>query len=369
MKTILFMIHDLGPGGAEKVLVNLVNHMDHSRFHITVMSLFGGGVNEQCLCKDVRLINCHKRAFRGNSHIMKLFTPHQLFNFYVKDHYDIIVSFLEGPSARIASGCTAPDTNLVSWVHIAQNHPSIAARAFRTYREAVHCYSRFHQTVCVSESVKTDFCALFPHVSNVCVLSNTVDTAQILEAAKAVPRNFPADPSRFHLIAMGKLVPTKGFDRIARIHKRLVDAGYPVHTYILGEGSQRRSIQRYLDSHDLSGSFTLLGYQSNPYQYLSRCELFLCASHAEGCSTAATEALILGIPVITVRVSGMDELLGGGTYGIITENSEDALFCGIRKLLDDPALLAHYRQLAALRGRDFHTQNTVTAIESMLEKL
>ena len=45
MKKILFLIHDLGHGGAEKVLVNLVNNMDRTKFDITVMALFGGGVN------------------------------------------------------------------------------------------------------------------------------------------------------------------------------------------------------------------------------------------------------------------------------------------------------------------------------------
>ena len=45
MKKVLFLIHDLGQGGAEKVLVNLVNNLDSSLFDITVMSLFAGGVN------------------------------------------------------------------------------------------------------------------------------------------------------------------------------------------------------------------------------------------------------------------------------------------------------------------------------------
>ena len=53
MVKILFMIHDLGQGGAEKVLVNLVNNMDRSKFDITVVSLFGGGVTEQFLKKDI----------------------------------------------------------------------------------------------------------------------------------------------------------------------------------------------------------------------------------------------------------------------------------------------------------------------------
>ena len=50
----------------------------------------------------------------------------------------------------------------------------------------------------------------------------------------------------------------------------------------------------------------LIGYDINPYKYMSKCDLFVCASYAEGFSTAATEALVLGLPVCTVNVSGMD---------------------------------------------------------------
>ena len=54
MKKVLFLIHDMGQGGAEKVLVNLVNHMDHSKFDITVMTLFDSGENRQFLKKSIR---------------------------------------------------------------------------------------------------------------------------------------------------------------------------------------------------------------------------------------------------------------------------------------------------------------------------
>ena len=69
------MIHDLGHGGAEKVLVNLVNNMDPARFDISVVALFGGGVNEQFLKPHVRFRSVWKKAVRGNSHLMKLLTP------------------------------------------------------------------------------------------------------------------------------------------------------------------------------------------------------------------------------------------------------------------------------------------------------
>ena len=87
MKKILFLIHDLGQGGAEKVLVNLVNNMDRAKFDITIMALFGGGVNEQFLASGIRLINCYSKAVPGNSRLMKLLTPRQLFHRYIKDHY------------------------------------------------------------------------------------------------------------------------------------------------------------------------------------------------------------------------------------------------------------------------------------------
>jgi phosphoheptose isomerase len=75
MKKVLFMIHDLSVGGAEKVLVNLVNNMDKEKFQITVIALFGGGVNEQFLNKDIRYKAVFKKTFPANSKIMKLFTP------------------------------------------------------------------------------------------------------------------------------------------------------------------------------------------------------------------------------------------------------------------------------------------------------
>ena len=108
----------------------------------------------------------------------------------------------------------------------------------------------------------------------------------------------------------------------------------------------------------------------NPYKYIAKCDLFVCASVAEGFSTAATEALVLGVPVCTVDVSGMKEMLGeSNEYGIVTENSEKALYEGIKRLLDDPELLAHYKRAAEERGKHFSKENTVKAVEDMLRSM
>ena len=370
MKKILFVIHDLAQGGAEKVLVNLVNNMDPEQFDITVMAFFGGGVNEQFLKKGIRLINCHKKPIRGNSHIMKLFTPRQLYHHYIKEHYDIVVSYLEGPCARIVSGCDKPDTKLVSWIHTEQKSRKRAASSFRSYKESLNCYKRFDQTICVSDTVRQDFLDIYPLNKPIEVLYNTNETVQIMTSAlESVPASTFMD-NEFKLVGVGKVLANKGFDRLARIHKRLTDNGYPVHTYILGIGPQQGEIEQYLRDNGLANSFTFLGYQTNPYKYVAKCDLFVCASHAEGFSTAATEALIVGTPVCTVEVSGMKEMLGEhNEWGIVTENDEEALYQGIKRLLDDPALLAHYKTQAAIRGKSFRTENTVKAVEDMLLSL
>ena len=79
---------------------------------------------------------------------------------------------------------------------------------------------------------------------------------------------------------------------------------------------------------------------------------------------------MVGTPVITTRVSGMDELLGANNeWGLITDNDEDALYRGIRSLLDDPEKLAHYKDQAAVRGRDFSTEKTTAAVEDFILQL
>ncbi len=369
MKKILFLIHDLGQGGAEKVLVNLVNHMDRTKFDISVTALFGGGINEQFLSPDIRFRAVFPGMIPGNSHLMKLLTPRELHRLCVREHYDIEVSYLEGPSARIISGCGDPDTKLVSWIHVEQHTMDCLAASFRSKAEARACYGRFHQTVCVSETVRQDFCGILDFKGPCRVLYNTVESQAIRDTSREAAQEIP-DDGRLNLIGVGTLKSPKGFDRMIRIQKRLRDAGLPTHLYILGKGPLQKELETLAADLKVADSVSFLGYQTNPYKYVAKCDLFLCASFAEGFSTAATEALILGVPVCTVEVSGMKEMLGEqNEYGIVTENDEDALYQGLYRLLTVPGQLEHYKKQAALRGRSFHTEETVRAVEEMLLSL
>lgn len=365
LKKILFLIHDLGQGGAEKVLVNLVNHLDRSKFDISVTVLFGGGVNEQFLTPDIHFNVVFPKKLPGNSKLMKLLTPEQLHQLCVKEYYDIEISYLEGPSARVISGCRNPSIKLVGWIHVEQHTMKALAASFRSVQEAKKCYSRFDQMICVSEFVKNDFCSILAYRKPCDVLYNTVESEVILCKSREPAPELKSD-GEIKLVAVGTLKESKGYDRLLCIIKKLREEKYPVCLYILGIGPSQDSLERYVQENNLEKSVCFLGYQTNPYKYMAKCDLFVCASHAEGFSTAATEALILGVPVCTVEVSGMREMLGDSVYGLITDNSEEALYRGIKSLLDAPEILLHYKKQAQVRGRSFSTKETVKAVEKML---
>lgn len=370
MKKVLFLIHDLGGGGAEKVLVNLVNHLDPKRFDVTVQVLFGGGTNERFLKNHIKLIRVFPRMIPANTYWMKLLTPAALHKLFVKEHYDIEVSYLEGPSARVISGCEDPDTKLVCWIHIEQKTLEKVKRSFRSERECYACYKAFHRIIAVSETVKSDFCSLVPVEAPVDVLYNTVesDLIQKLSAESMEESCFPQNCVK--LVGVGTLKQVKGFDRLIRITEKLQkELGQRICLCILGAGPEKEKLETLSRDLKLEDSVFFMGYQNNPYKYIADCDLFVCASKAEGFSTAATEALIVGTPVCTTEVSGMREMLGENEYGLITVNSEEALYQGVKRMLTEPGLLDHYREKALERGKYFSVENTVKAVEQMLESL
>lgn len=370
MQRILFLIHDLGQGGAEKVLVNLVNNMDRSKFDISVTALFGGGVNEQFLAPDIHFRAVFPKEVPGNSKLMKLLTPAQLHRLCVKEHYDIEVSYLEGPSARVISGCQDKNTKLVCWIHSTIKNMEEVACSFRSVHEAQNCYGCFNQIVCVSKWTRQAFLNVFPEQSNVTVLYNAIESDRIIEQSRLpIPGNLLRS-EEINLITVGSMKPVKAFDRMIRIHACLRKAGYPVHTYFLGMGPDLDKLKNQSNELDQGDTITFLGYETNPYKYVAKANLFVCCSLSEGFSTATTEALIVGTPVCTVEVSGMKEMLGEhNEWGVVTENSEEALYQGIKDLLDHPDKLAHYKEKAVERGKSFSAENTVRAVEEMLLEL
>lgn len=368
MIKLLFVINDLGGGGAEKVLVNLVNRMDKTKFDITILTIFSGGINEQFLSNEVRLITIFPFTFPGNRFIFRLFSPNTLHKLMIKDYYDLEIAFLEGSAARIVSGSSKPNTKKVSWIHITQNTPKVASLAFRNVKEAENCYKTFNRIVAVSKLVAQDFQKLFPSSDRVDILYNPQCPDRILSMSLEKLDNsnlFKKDT--FKIIGIGKLIPKKGFDKLIQLTKKLIDDGYNVETFILGCGKGEARLKKMISELQLTNSISILGYQANPYPFISRADLFICTSWFEGYSTAAVESLILGVPVVSTPVSGIREMLGTWANEVVSPDfTLESLYHTTKNIIGNRQLYDAYKKSIPEISLKFSDKNTINKIESFL---
>lgn len=370
MKKILFFIPNLMHGGAEKVLVNLVNNLDKNKYDITLQTIFDVGVNKKYLNIDIKYKYVFKKLFRGSTTIFKLFSSKFLYKHIIKYKYDIVISYLEGPTARIILGCPYRDTKKVSWIHIELNDENIFSTGFRNFEEAKKGYESYDKIICVSNTVKQIFEDVSGIKENVEVLYNTNETEDIIEKSKENVEDIKFDKDTINICSVGKVIEKKGYYRLAKIHKKLIDEGLKHNIYIIGIGEDEDRIKKYLKENNLEDTYHLIGFRDNPYKYVAKCDLFICSSYREGFSTAVTESLVVETPVVSTLCSGAQELLGyNNEYGLVVENDEEGIYEGIKKFLEDRELLAYYKERAIERGSFFSREKTVKAVEDMIDSL
>lgn len=367
-KNILFVMPDLRGGGAEKVLVNLVNNLNSNKYSITVATLFNEGENIKRLNSNIRHIYLFNKIFRGYSIIQKFFSPEFLYRRLTTEDYDIVVAYLEGVVTRIVSGCTSKNTKKIAWVHTDPINSKNFNQPFRNLREIKNIYSKFDEIIGVSQVVAKNLKELLSLTDKVEVKYNVVESENIKRLSKEEVEDFIIDRDVVNYCAVGRLIEVKGFERLLKVHKKLINNGVKCKLNIIGEGNEYKNLMDYIQKNNMENSVELLGYKSNPYKYMKQMDLFVCSSYREGFSTAVTEALILGVPVITTACSGMDELLYDGRYGIIVDNNEEYLYKGLLNLITNQKLLEKYKILSKERGKLFNIKSTIQDVEILFDK-
>ena len=365
MINILFFIEPLSGGGAEKVLRDLVNAMDQTRFAITVQTLYPEDAGKY-LVQGIRYRYCYPKVSRWNDLRMRIEAALGLtYPLHIRGAYDIEVAYLECGTTKIMAGSTNKQALKLAWVHSDLKSWDGDVSAFVT-KTRKH-YAKYDAAVCVSENVRKSFTALFGSAVRAVTVYNTINDAEIIKkAARPLPEGFVK--RRFTVVTVGRLSAPKHFARALMAHKRLLEEGIAHDLWIIGEGEERPVLEEYIRDNHLEASAKLLGFHENPYGLMKCADLLICSSIYEGFSTFVTEGLILGEPIVTTDVSGMRELLGDSEYGLITENDDEAFYQGMKRMLTDPQLLTHYREQAEQRGRDFSCEMQTRATESFLEQ-
>lgn len=370
MKKILFFIPNLMHGGAEKILVNTVNNLDKNKYDVTVQVLFDVGINKKNLKENINYKYNFKKIFRGNSIIFKFFSPKFLYKLFIKEKYDIVISYLEGPTARIISGCNDKNSKKIAWIHTEMSDMNLFSKGFRSFKEAKMCYKKFDKIICVSNEVKKSVANYVGLENDITVLYNVNETDDIIKKSREKIEDIYFNKNTINICSVGRIIDVKGYDRLARVHKKLMQKGIKNNIYIIGKGSKKKDIEKYLKKNKLEETYIFIGYRENPYKYIAKSDLFICSSYREGFSTAVTEALLVGTPVMSTQCSGIQELLGyNNEYGLVVENSEEGIYEGLKKLLEDKSLLNYYKEKAIERGTLFDKNKTINEIEKILDYL
>ena len=371
MKKILFVTPSLRMGGLEKLQVTLANKLAQSGYDVTVMTLDTGNDLGDALDSGIRLFRKEYKKHPGKKipYIRhKLYDdgmwetrakPEELYRYYVGDEkYDVEIAFFRGLSVKIISGSTNPSAVRLAWVHNDFRKAKGYQNNFRDMRQVFDAYAAFDHVVCVSEQARQGFLETIGDTDNTVTVYNMLLSDDIRRLSKEpLPKDYRK--SAFHTVVVARLEDrAKGQKRLISAVAKLHDEGAELSLSIVGGGSDDGLFRQEIESKNASSYITLEGEQKNPYPYIAGADLLICASYYEGYNLTVAEALILGVPVLSTDCTGPGEILDGGKYGMIVENSEEGLYDGLKQIVDDPRLLSQLRDQAKQR-QDFFREETI----------
>jgi glycosyltransferase involved in cell wall biosynthesis len=201
-------------------------------------------------------------------------------------------------------------------------------------------YRKFDKIFCVSQDTKQEFCATFPSCKEKTeVFCNLIDVENILQNSMAFTPEEMMSEKHINICTVGRLAQIKGQGMVPKTVRLLLDAGYQIHWYLVGDGNFREQIMEECRTYHVEDHVYLLGTKENPYPYMKACDIYVQPSYSEGYCTTTVEAKILCKPVVTTPAPGMNEQFVSGENGLIVDAmTPEALFEGIRTLIDHPEL-------------------------------
>ena len=389
MKKLLFVINTLGLAGAEKALVELLRAIDATRYDVSLYVMLPCGEVSAELPDTVRVLNprlsacpvtgaegrrvCRDTLLRA---ALRRGTGLRLLPYLLRNHaaqrkakrvqwdkllwrvladgaprlstrYDLAVAYLEGASTYYVARHVHA-ARKVAFVHI-------------DYQDAGYtplldegCYDAFDRVCVVSDDVGKRFLGVYPqYAAKVKLFHNLVNAERIRQKA-AEDAGFTDGFAGTRLLSVGRLHPQKAYDIAIPAMRRLLDDGYDLRWYVLGEGAERERLEKLIDENDLRGRFVLLGAVNNPYPFMREADIYMHVTRFEGKSIAIEEAQALGKPIIASDCTGNREQITNETDGLLIPLDVESVVVAVERLLRDPALRERLAQATALR----HTGQT-----------
>lgn len=162
-------------------------------------------------------------------------------------------------------------------------------------------YKNADYFICQSKDMMLDLCNNFGiPKGKVTVIHNPVNVEEVLMLSKFVQTNL--NERKYNIVTVGHLTLQKGQDRLIRAIHILNDPSIQLH--LIGRGDRLPMLKKLTEDLGLGSQIMFHGFKSNPFELLSRSDLFVLSSQFEGFPNALIEAGVLGIPMVANDCKG-----------------------------------------------------------------
>lgn len=380
MKKILFIMHSMPIGGAEKVLVDILDNFDYLQYELHLLLYVNEGEMLSKINRNVKQMflfrpskrNLYTRIKSKCIQVFRLVSKRERYytNKVVKEKYDCIVSFCQGPAHKIHTFLLKQAPLHLSWIHSDLSKENWGKLFFdNDLKKQEAAYNLMNRLIFVSNGAKDAFNNVFkvsPSIEQE-IIYNFVDISSIQSHSLDFIVEKPQD--RFLFVNSGRLVSQKKQIRLIEVADILRREDYEFEIWILGDGPLQKFLLDKINEYDIADYVKLLGSKSNPYPYVKAADAFVLSSSQEGFPIVVCEALALGKPVVATKVVGPIEMLGANSeYGLLVDESIDSIAEGMRKFMQNANIRNYYSKRSLERSTILKKNKAMSEIYNALER-
>jgi N-acetylgalactosamine-N,N'-diacetylbacillosaminyl-diphospho-undecaprenol 4-alpha-N-acetylgalactosaminyltransferase len=361
--TLKFVINSMEGGGAERALANLIHYLEQPLKGCDVeLVLLDDRDIKQALPAWIKV-----KVLDGRGSFVR--STIQLIRYLSQHRPDVVVSYLARANClNVFSAFLYGHRAVISERVQTSSHLSTSrARALFEWLTRA-CYPRADKVVAVSQGVADDLSQNFKvPTDRICVIGNPIDANALRAKARETPAHLL--PERF-ILAVGRMVLNKNFPMLLEGYAKANPAEDLV---ILGDGPERKALDKLVHDLGLAGRVHMPGFVDNPYPIMAQAHCLVSCSNAEGFPNTIIEAMTLGTPVIATDCpSGPAEVLRGVAVmgrdvtknardGILIPTSSPDSLCEALTIMADQEIRKKYAALAQERSQTFGVDNVVHA--------
>lgn len=373
MKKIRFSITNLGSGGAEKILINILKHLPRDKYQVSLFLFEKSGVYLKDIPNDVELqyfinpakfVGClqklYDRLIKRIAFRILMHYPRLVYKICGVKYCDIDVAFIQDTTYLLKADWAK---SKVAWIHCDVKNTPFYDVGLRENLQ------RADKIICVSQAVQINTGKCFPEYdSKLQFIYNPspIDEIMVMSNCEIIPKY-----QQQTIIAVGRLAREKGFDLLINALKKMHQKGHKYSLKIIGEGYERPNLQNLINVLELEDFVELLGFKSNPYKYIKAADLLVLSSYFEGLGQVLVEALCLGVPIVSSDCeSGPRDVLCSGKCGLLVPvGDSDQLAVGIERVMTDQILREQFIASGLQRAKDFDSPKIMAEIELLFDSL